>query len=120
MAQRHPAVTCPDEMKADIDLLLEKAHCTTKCYKEVLMAQTCTTSIRMDEQLAKRLDEAATKFHRRKNGIIVHAIEEYLDHHAPDLLKEKAREQSLIANQMDNIDEADAWEGAHDLQGWQS
>lgn len=29
------------------------------------MAQMCTTSIRMDEQLAHRLEDAATKLHRR-------------------------------------------------------
>jgi len=84
------------------------------------MAQTSTTSIRMDEGLARRLDAAAATLHRRKNAIIVHAIEEYLDHHAPDLLKEEAREQSLLANKMDQADDATAWENAHDTSGWQA
>jgi len=84
------------------------------------MAQTCSTSIRMDERLAQRLDAAAAKLHRRKNGIIVRAIEEYLEHHAPDLLQEEAREQSLLASRMDMADEATAWESSHDSRGWQS
>ncbi len=84
------------------------------------MAQTSTTSIRMDKRLAQRLDAAAAKFHRRKNGIIVRAIEEYLDHHAPDLLKEEAREQSLLANKMDQVDPCEAWAESHDSNGWQS
>ncbi|PCI41422.1 MAG: hypothetical protein COB41_10630, partial [Proteobacteria bacterium] len=56
--------------------------------------------------------------HRRKNGIIIHAIEEYLDSHAPDLLKEEAKVQSLFANQMDLAGEDKAWEDAHDTRGW--
>ncbi len=43
------------------------------------MAQTCTTGIRIDEQLAHRFDDAASRLHRRKNGIIVLAIEEFPD-----------------------------------------
>jgi len=83
------------------------------------MAHTSTTSIRMDERLVQRLDAAAITLQRRKNGIIVRAIEEYLDHHAPDLLKEEAREQSLLANQTDQIEETTAWENSHDKRGWQ-
>jgi len=82
------------------------------------MAQTCTTSIRMDEQLAQRLEDAAAKLHRRKSGIIVHAIEEYLDSHAPDLLKEEAKAQSLLSKQMDLAGEDEAWEDVHDTRGW--
>jgi len=84
------------------------------------MAQSCTTSIRIDERLAHRLDDAAAKLHRRKNGIIVHAIEEYLDSHAADLLKEEAREQSLLASRMDLADKDEAWEHSHDTSGWQA
>jgi len=58
--------------------------------------------------------------HRRKNGIIVLAIEEYLDRHAPELLKEEAREQSLLANRMDMAEEVAAWDGSRDSSGWQS
>jgi len=84
------------------------------------MAQSCTTSIRIDKRLAHRLDDAAAKLHRRKNGIIVHAIEEYLDSHAADLLKEEAREQSLLASRMDLADEGEAWEHSRDTNGWQA
>jgi len=82
------------------------------------MAQTCTTSIRLDESLASRLSNAATKLHRRKNGIIVLAIEEYLDKHADELLQDEARQQSLLACRMDSSDEAELWEAAHDETGW--
>jgi hypothetical protein len=74
----------------------------------------------MDEQLAHRLEDAAAKLHRRKSGIIVHAIEEYLDNHAPDLLGEEARVQSLLASQMDLAGEGEAWGDAHDTRGWQA
>jgi len=74
----------------------------------------------MDEHLAQRLNQAAAILHRRKNGIIVHAIEEYLDHHAPDLLKEEAKKQSLLANKMNTLDEIKAWESSHDDNSWQS
>lgn len=84
------------------------------------MAQTCTTSIRMDEQLAHRLDDAAAKLHRRKNGIIIHAIEEYLDNNAKELLQEEARQQSLLASKLDAMDENRAWEESHDEAGWHS
>jgi len=82
------------------------------------MAQTCTTSIRLDETLASRLNDAAAKLHRRKNGIIVHAIEEYLEKHAGELLQDEARQQSLLACRMDASDEAELWEAAHDETGW--
>lgn len=82
------------------------------------MAQTCTTSIRMDEQLAHRLDAAAAKLHRRKNGIIVHAIEEYLDRNSAILLQEEARQQSMLASQLDAAAENIAWEDSHDDTGW--
>lgn len=83
------------------------------------MAQTCTTSIRMDEQLAHRLEDAAAKLHRRKNGIIVRAIEEYLDSHTEDLLKDEARAQSLLASRAECSD-GEAWEQSHDRSGWQA
>jgi len=84
------------------------------------MAQTCTTSIRLDESLAHKLDDAVIKLHRRKNGIIVHAIEEYLERHAAELLCEDAQRQSLLATRLDTgNDEAAQWESAHDESGWQ-
>ena len=84
------------------------------------MAQTCTTSIRMDEQLAQRLNDAAAKLHRRKNGIIVHAIVDYLDRHAELFLREEAAQQSLLASRLDASEEIDGWESSHDSSGWQS
>jgi len=82
------------------------------------MSPTCTTSIRLDVALAHRLDDAAAKLKRRKNGIIVHAIEEYLETHADELLKDDARRQSLLAKRMDAADEATLWESAQDDSGW--
>jgi len=83
------------------------------------MAKTLTTSIRMDGSLAHRLKDAAAKLHMRKNGIIVRAIEEYLDKHSDNLLKEEARKQSLLANHLDSTSECEAWEQSHEAGGWQ-
>ncbi|MDT8377222.1 MAG: ribbon-helix-helix domain-containing protein [Mariprofundaceae bacterium] len=83
------------------------------------MGQTCTTSIRLDKSLAHRLDDAAARLHRRKNGIIVRAIEEYLEKHADTLLQEEARKQSLLASSQDCANEDELWESAHDDSGWQ-
>ncbi|NWF39482.1 ribbon-helix-helix protein, CopG family [Mariprofundus sp. NF] len=84
------------------------------------MGQTCTTSIRLDESLAHRLDDAAARLHRRKNGIIVRAIEEYLEKHSDTLLQEEARKQSLLVSSQDGVNEDELWESAHDDSGWQS
>lgn len=84
------------------------------------MAQTCTTSIRLDEKLARQLEQAAMRLHRRKNGLIVRAIEEWLERHAGELLQDEAREQSLLASRLDEKSEADAWGGAHDDRGWRA
>jgi len=84
------------------------------------MARTSTTSIRLDETLASRLDDAAAKLHRRKNGIIVRAIEEYLERHTDDLLRDEARRQSLLASRYQADAETDDWETAHDQSDWQA
>ncbi len=52
----------------------------------------------MDVALAHRPKDAGAKLHMRKNGVVVRAIEEYLDKHSDNLLKEEARKQSLFAN----------------------
>ncbi len=67
--------------------------------------------------MAHRLDDAAAKLHRRKNGIIIHTIEEYLDKNAAKLLQEEAQKQSLRTNQLDAMDENSAWEDSHDEMG---
>jgi len=84
------------------------------------MARTSTTSIRLDEHLAHRIEQAASRFHLRKNGLIVRAIEEFLDEHADRLLSEDARRQSILASKSDRKSETEDWEKAHDSRGWQS
>jgi len=83
------------------------------------MPKTLTTSIRMDGALAHRLKDASSKLNMRKNGIIVRAIEEYLDKHSDNLLKGEARKQSLLASRLDSTDECKAWEQSHEAGGWQ-
>jgi len=73
----------------------------------------------MDEHLAHRLEAASAKLHRRKNGIIVRAIEEYLDSHTEDLLKDEARAQSLLVSRAECLGD-DAWEQSHDRSGWEA
>lgn len=82
------------------------------------MTKTLITNIRMNIALAHRLKDAAAKLHMRKNGIIVRAIEEYLDKHFDNLLKEEARRQSLLVNRLDSTDECEAWEYSHEASGW--
>jgi len=72
----------------------------------------------MDEALAHRLEDAAAKLHMRKNGIIVRAIEEYLDKHSDNLLKEEACKQSLRVSRLDSADECEAWGQSHEAIGW--
>jgi len=87
--------------------------------QEDAIPKALTTSIRMDGALAHRLKDAASKLHMRKNGIIVRAIEEYLDKHSNNLLKEEARKQSLLVNRLDPTGECKAWEQSHEAGGWQ-
>jgi len=82
------------------------------------MIRTFTTSIRMDGSLAHRLQNAAAKLHMRKNGIIVRAIEEYLDKHSDTLLQEEAKQQSLRVSRLDSAEECEAWEQSHEADGW--
>lgn len=54
------------------------------------------TSIRLDQSLAKRLEQAASRLARGKNWIMTQALQEYLSKIGQDDLAAEARRQSLI------------------------
>lgn len=58
-----------------------------------------TTSVRIEQQLARRLERAAVRLARGKNWIISRAIEEYLAKANHDSLAVEARRQSMAAAQ---------------------
>ena len=77
-----------------------------------------TFSIRASEELLDRLGEFARQTNRRRNSVIVRAIEDYLDLNEPELLRAEARRQSLLASKQTHPDD-EAWpELAADDTGW--
>ena len=78
-----------------------------------------TTSIRIDENLARQIEHAAARMHMRKNGLIVRAIEEFLQRHGEEWMRAEARRQSLRASKTPQNDESEAWERTADDADWQ-
>ena len=81
-----------------------------------LMSQTF--SIRASEELLERLGDFARQTNRRRNWVVVRAIEDYLDLNEIESLKAEARRQSLLASKQTHPDD-EAWpELAADDTGW--
>ena len=76
-----------------------------------------TTSIRINDELHHRLREFAERSELTKNGIIIHAIREYLDRQEASQLAEQARRQSLLSAEYDAKVEDDRWDGLADDSG---
>ena len=77
-----------------------------------------TFSIRASEELLDRLGDFARQTNRRRNAVIVRAIEDYLDLNETELLKAEARRQSLLASEQTHPED-EAWpELAADDTGW--
>lgn len=77
-----------------------------------------TFSIRASEELLARLGEFARQTNRRRNSVIVRAIEDYLDLNETELLRAEARRQSLLASKQTHPED-EAWpELAADDTGW--
>ena len=55
-----------------------------------------TTSVRIEEKLAQRLERAAARLSRGKNWIVTKALEEYLAKVNQDDLAAEARRQSIL------------------------
>ena len=68
-----------------------------------------TFSFRIDDELRARLEAEAQASAKGKNWIINRAIEEYLDAHSRERLREEARRQSLRAASLEGKDQA-LWE----------
>ena len=77
-----------------------------------------TFSIRASEELLERLGDFARQTNRRRNSVIVRAIEDYLDLNETELLRAEARRQSLLASKQTHPED-EAWpELAADDTGW--
>ena len=77
-----------------------------------------TLSIRASEELLERLGEFARQTNRRRNSVIVRAIEDYLDLNEIESLKAEARRQSLLVREQQHPED-EAWlELAADDTGW--
>ena len=76
-----------------------------------------TSSFRLPDELRTRLDRFVRQSKRRKNWIIVHALEDYLDRHEALSLAAEARRQSLLGSKKPQADE-DAWASVADTTGW--
>lgn len=73
-----------------------------------------TTSVRLDDDLKKKLDDVSLQTHRPKNWIINKALQEFFERYANLQRIEKAKQQCLIANQQDIDPSRNDWEALGD------
>ena len=59
-----------------------------------------TSSFRLPDELGKRLDRFVRQSKRRKNWVIVHELEDYLDRHEACSAAAEARRQSLLTTDL--------------------
>lgn len=78
-----------------------------------------TTSFRLPPELRQRLEETARRLGRRKNWIIVQALEEYLAKRSDPTFREEARLQSLRTSGVVTPEEA-FWEDAAGTTDWRA
>ena len=87
-----------------------------KSVRMSLMSQTL--NILVSEKLLDRLGEFVRQTNRRRNSVIVRAIEDYLDLNQIESLRAEARRQSLLASKQTQPED-EAWpELAADDTGW--
>ena len=72
----------------------------------------------MSPELRKRLEQTARTLKKRKNWIVIQALEEYLQKRHRAALAVEARRQSLLAGSQ-SADDAEFWEKQADTSGWQ-
>lgn len=76
-----------------------------------------TTSVRIEEKLAQRLERAAARLSRGKNWIVTKALEEYLAKVNQDDLAAEARRQSALVARAERRKKPDSfWD--EDVPGW--
>ena len=76
-----------------------------------------TTSVRIEEKLAQRLERAAARLSRGKNWIVTKALEEYLAKVNQDDLAAEARRQSILVACAERRKKPDNfWD--EDVPGW--
>lgn len=79
--------------------------------------KSVTTSVRLEANLATRLERAASRLSRGKNWIISKALEEYLAKVNQEGLAEEARRQSRMAARIERRRKPDEfWE--EDIPEW--
>jgi len=76
-----------------------------------------TTSIRIDQQLSKRLERAAARLSRGKSWVIAQALKEYLAKVNRDGLAAEARRQSLLVARAERRG-TDAGFPEEDIEEW--
>jgi predicted transcriptional regulator len=80
--------------------------------------RTVTSSFRMSRDLRRRLEETARSLKKRKNWIIIEALEEYLQRKHRAALAAEARRQSLLVRAAEHEDD-NFWDQLADTNGWQ-
>jgi predicted DNA-binding protein len=76
-----------------------------------------TTSVRLEQKLAQRLERAAARLSRGKNWIVTKALEEYLAKVNQDELAAEARRQSILVARAERHKKPDSfWD--EDVPGW--
>jgi predicted DNA-binding protein len=76
-----------------------------------------TTSVRLEQKLAQRLERAAARLSRGKNWIVTKALEEYLAKVNQDDLAAEARRQSILVARTERRKKPDKfWD--EDVPGW--
>jgi len=83
------------------------------------MTKGITTSIRLELNLSKKLENAARNLHRGKNWLISEALRRYLEQLENPNLVQEARKQSLLASKQKNTGD-DLWETNSDQEEWNS
>lgn len=76
-----------------------------------------TTSVRIEQKLAQRLERAAARLSRGKSWIVSKALEEYLAKFNQDDLAAEARRQSILAARADRRKKPDHFWN-EDVPGW--
>jgi predicted DNA-binding protein len=62
-----------------------------------------TSSYRISDKLRRRVEKYASTSGKGKNTVLLEALEEYLERHEAESIREKARRQSLAASHLDRV-----------------
>ena len=80
--------------------------------------KTVPSSVRMSQELRKRLDEEVRALKKPKNRIVIQALEEHLQGRDRAAFAAEARRQSLLAS-VESAQDEQFWAKQSDTSGWQ-